>query len=202
MMRVDRYDSSSLKPRNLMRLKSCAALLAVSLWPFTAHADAAADENSVLRAEIAALKARNEILQQSCPVAATPAMPAALSATSSSAAKESTPVAAPAATVTHARVAPITAEVAAPAKPYTHTGCDQGLFSGPPPGKWRDAKAWNTISKGMTMTDVENGIGVEHYDVQKSAKIQWQYGRCGNSWEGSVTFADGLVVSVSPPGSD
>jgi len=185
-----------------MRLKPYAALLAFSLVSAAAHSESAADENSALRAEIAALKARNEMLERSCPAAATTPLGSASSTASSSAASISIPIIATATDTGNAAISLSSAEVAATQKLYSHTGCDQGLFSGPPPGKWRDAKAWSRINKGMTAFDVENNLGVEHYDIKKGANIQWQYGRCGNSWEASVTLVDGLVVSISPPGDD
>lgn len=181
-----------------MRPTPYAALLAFSLVSAKVHSESAADENFALRAEITALKARNETLERSCPAAVT-TKPMSASSTASS---DGTPIVAPASVTANVAVPLSAAEVAATQKLYGHSGCDQGLFSGPPPGKWRDAKTWGKISNGMTMADVENNLGIEHYDVKKGANIQWQYGRCGNSWEASVTLADGLVVSVSPPGSD
>ena len=195
-----------------MSAKTTATLVLFLLLPVIAQADSGADENSQLRAEIAALKARNETLERACPAAASanaPAAPAVTAVTPVTAptASAATAVATPAVPLAPSTAAaPVLASApiveAAPAKPsrlYADTGCDRGFFTGPARGKWQDPKAWKKISNGMTMAEVENVIGVEHYDEEKGSAVQWQYGRCASSWESSVKFVNGVVVTISPP---
>lgn len=85
-------------------------------------------------------------------------------------------------------------------QPYAEAGCDRGFLHGPAPGKWQQANAWKALHNGMSMAEVEGLIGVEHYDVAKGTDtVQWQYGRCAASWQGSVTFRNGSLVSSDAP---
>ncbi len=182
-----------------MSAKPIAALLFLLIAPVAAQAGSTDDENAQLRAQIATLKAQNEALQRACPAAAS------INTTSATAAAAVAPAAAPTAPVTTAMAAevpPAAVAPAAPSKPpklYANIGCDRGLFSGPAPGKWQDSKAWKTIGNGSTMAEVESTLGVEHYNEEKGKAVQWQYGRCSGSWESSVTFVNGVAVSISPP---
>ena len=175
-----------------MSVKPVAALLFLLIAPVVARAGSTDDENAKLRAQIATLKAQNEALQRACPAAA------GINTTSATAtAAMATAPTAPVAAAMAPEVPP-----AAPTKPpklYADTGCDRGLFSGPAPGKWQNGKAWKTIGNGSTMAEVEGALGVEHYNEEKGKAVQWQYGRCSGSWESSVTFVNGVAVSISPP---
>lgn len=179
-----------------MSAKAIVALLLLLTVP-VASADSSDDENSQLRAEIAALKARNETLEKACPSTAGATAPTVSAQPSSSPVSGRTVTEAPAAGPMSAGAG---APAAEPAKLYADTGCDQGILSGPPPGKWRSGKAWRKVNNGMSMGEVESIVGVEHYDEQKKNSVEWQYGRCGRGWEGSVDFVNGEVVAVSPPG--
>jgi hypothetical protein len=200
-----------------MPAKTLAASLCLLMVP--AAALAADQDIGQLQAEIAALKARNAVLEQTCPAtaanapeatappesgsvpvfaaAAPPAPATPLPPPPAAAAPPPVPVAQAAPPVPPA--APPQPPSAVPPQLYENTGCDRGFLSGPAPGKWRDAKAWDGIGRGMAMAEVESRLGVEHYDADKRDALQWQYGRCGSGWEGSLTFVDGRVVSVSPP---
>jgi hypothetical protein len=171
-----------------------AALLFLLIVPAAVQAQSADDENSRLRAEIATLKSRNAVLERACPTAVS-ANSSAVGTPSASTPAASNQAAAPAAPQPTAA----TVAVSEPPQNYSHAGCDRSLFSGPPPGKWQDSKAWSHISKGMTMAAVEAALGVEHFDENRDDAVQWQYGRCNSGWKGSVTFKNDLVVSVSAP---
>jgi hypothetical protein len=82
---------------------------------------------------------------------------------------------------------------------YQKTGCDQGFLKGPAPGKWRDEAAWKPMHAGMSMSDVEATLGVEHYDVTHDGLLEWHYGQCGPTAEAVVRFNAGQVDAWRPP---
>ncbi len=183
-----RAENQALRARNQTLEQACPIAAAAS--PPTAAASRAVDLSSPAHPVAA-----HESAPAAAPVSAAAAAPGAPSAPETPA-----PAAAPAAGVPPpAAVAAAAPAAAGQAKPYSDTGCDRGIFSGPPPGKWQDPKAWKKLAARMSMADVESAVGADHYDQDKGKTVQWQYGRCGSTWEGSVTFVDGLVDSISPP---
>src|SRR5581483_9077232 len=80
------------------------------------------------------------------------------------------------------------------APPYTHTGCSRGMMKGPPPAKWNDLSNWGGMRRGLSNPEVEDLLGKEHFDVSGHGRVEWQYGRCGDSVAGRVQFLDGKVV--------
>ncbi len=203
-----RAENQALRARNQTLEQACPIAAAAS--PPTAAASRAVDLSSPAHPVAA-----HESAPAAAPVSAAAAAPGAPSAPETpapaaapaaaapgapSAPETPAPAAAPAAGVPPpAAVAAAAPAAAGQAKPYSDTGCDRGIFSGPPPGKWQDPKAWKKLAARMSMADVEAAVGADHYDQDKGKTVQWQYGRCGSTWEGSVTFVDGLVDSISPP---
>lgn len=208
------------------RILACASLL--FLLP-AAHADSLADENARLRQQLQELQTRNAALERACPTAAQPpvaapptaaAAPAAAVAAAPAVAAAAAPGAAPAPVPAEAVVhkspqifaptpAPAPAPAAAsasadaPASPpdYASTGCDRSFWSGPVKGKWQSPKAWKALHPGMSQSEVEALLGIEHYNLVEpnSPALHWQYGRCNSGWDGEVVFLNGVVKSYSAP---
>ena len=85
------------------------------------------------------------------------------------------------------------------APPYDKTGCSLGLFKGPPPAKWNNADNWFGMGLGLSMTEVEGMLGREHFDANGRGRVEWQYGKCGESVSARVVFKDGKVVLWQAP---
>ena len=173
------------------------------------HADALTDENIQLKAQVQALQSRVDTLERACPAAAkiNPVGPTATAATASTGKASAS---ASASTENQSIVAnanldgtpqPVASEAPPPPlKKYADAGCDRGLFSGPQAGLWKSTANWNKVADGASMPEVETALGVEHYDIDRGkGRVQWEYGRCGTSWEGAVSFLNGKVVSLTPP---
>ncbi len=85
------------------------------------------------------------------------------------------------------------------APPYTRTGCSRGMMKGPPPAKWNDLSNWGGMQRGLSNPEVEDMLGKEHFDVSGHGRVEWQYGKCGDSIAGRVQFLDGKVVFWQVP---
>ena len=205
------------------RILACASLL--FLLP-AAHADSLADENARLRQQVEELQTRNAALERACPAAAQPPQFAAPTAAAAPGAAVSPVAAAPtAAAAPVVPPTPVPAEpvvhkspqffapapapaatsvpAAAPTVPpdYANTGCDRSFWSGPVKGKWQSSKVWKALHPGMSQSEVEALLGVEHYNLVEpnSPALHWQYGRCNSGWDGEVVFLNGVVKSYSAP---
>ena len=188
-----------------MKRRILASVSLLFLLPAALHAGPIADENARLRQEVLDLKTHNAALEKACPVAAAapaatmvaaPVAPPVAPAIQPVAPVAAAPVAAP---PPPAPVAAVTAPAAAP-KPYSSTGCERGYMAGPAPAKWQNAKAWRSLKKDMSGSEVEAALGVDHYDVDRSGgRVVWQYGRCHSSWAGDVTLFNGVLESFNTP---
>lgn len=172
---------------------------------FGAHADSVSDENARLKQQISILQSRVDTLERACPVAAktdatAPAAPPAKAVTQTEVPAPSESVVANANIDGTPQPRDERPANVPPPKKYADTGCDRSLFRGPKAGSWQSPASWQKLAVGSSMPDVESALGVEHYDVDRGkGRIEWQYGKCGSSWEGEVVFANGGVVSLSPP---
>ncbi len=158
------------------RLLLPALLIAAALpWP----AMAATDELQALRDANARLQQQVEQLQQQC------AIPAA--AASAASAPTATAAAAP-------RPA---AAIAATELPYTSTGCRKG--KGGSDLRWKERSNWEDLARGMSVTEVEERLGIEHFNVADGTRTGWQYGKCEASVRGTVVFEQGRVLFWDMP---
>jgi hypothetical protein len=186
------------------------------------------DEVERLRAENARLKAQIEAMQHAQGAAPAAAAPAAVPApvkpaapAAAVAAPAPAPVVAAPAPAASAPAAPVAASAPPPgytpppgyklvpaidadhsdfsAPPYDKTGCSLGLISRPKPAKWTNLTNWSLLYKHMSMTEVEDLIGKEHFDVKSGANVEWQYGNCGGKVSGFVLFTDSKVSAWQVP---
>ncbi len=49
------------------------------------------------------------------------------------------------------------------------------------------------------MSEVEGMLGKEHFNAGGQGRVEWQYGKCGDSVGGRVIFKDGKVVLWQAP---
>jgi len=154
------------------------ALAIVLLTPSLAAANA---DCTALQAEVEALRARVQVLEAKADETALTPLPSLQSVLPGAAAK-------PAATAT------VVVE-----EPYSRTGCSRGLFKGIEPARWQDPDLWLDLKKGQTPAEVEQQLGVEHYDEHDGNKVIWHYGKCELRSKAQVLFVDGKLMDWRVP---
>lgn len=162
-----------------------ALLLALMLLPFTGQA---AEDCAALRAEVEALKLQVLQLQNAQAAAALAPKPLPQVAATVAAAADNVPAS------TNQRTLKVVTEEA-----YTRTGCRKGLFTGAPPGKWQEREAWDNLEKGMSPRQVEDLLGVEHYNLGDGRNVKWEYGKCEAFVSAAVLFVDGQLSDWRAP---
>ena len=85
------------------------------------------------------------------------------------------------------------------APPYDKTGCSHSLLKHPAPAKWNDPSNWEMLTRRMSMPDVEDLIGKDHFDVKQGNQVEWQYGDCGGKVGGFVLFTNGEATAWQVP---
>jgi hypothetical protein len=155
--------------------------------------------------EIAALKARVLELEAQLAGRAAPALASGSTAqTTASQAASATTASADAqfsvATPPSPAINPVTRKVVVvEEEAHSRTGCSLGLFKGVPYGKWREPFHWDSLDKGMSAAEVEQLLGVEHYNIGSSKRMVWQYGKCGKQTQGEVLIEDGKLLDWRKP---
>jgi hypothetical protein len=169
-----------LKLSSLLLSAAVVTPLAI-LAPISAANDAQ-DELSRLRTENAALKAQLTALQASC-------------STPSAGGDDKRSAQTPAASV----IAPEGYQLVKvePVEPYSRTGCKK--YKDAIDIRWKQPNNWEILSRGLPMRDVEELLGVEHYDVKFGSRIGWQYGKCEAAAKGEVVFDSGKVLFWRKP---
>ncbi len=185
-------------------MRATLSLLAAALV-FTTPSFAADAACTASAAEIAALKAR--VLELEAQLAgrtesaagaanATPATSGKAPPSNSATAEAQYAVAAP----TAAAINQVTRKVVVvEEEAHSRTGCSLGLFKGVPYGKWREPFNWDSLDTGMSAAEVENLLGVEHYNIGSSKRMVWQYGKCGSQIQGEVLIEDGKLLDWRKP---
>lgn len=143
----------------------------------------AADELQTLRDENARLRQQVEQLRQQCAVPAAttaPAPPAAAVLAVPGPAPQASP-----------------AVPAAVEQPYTSTGCRKRKPGGDL--RWKERANWEDLARGMTAAEVEERLGIEHFNVVDGSRTGWQYGKCEASVRGTVVFEQGRVLFWDMP---
>jgi len=182
-----------------MRAAALALLALLGTLPAAVRAD---DELARLRSENAQLKAQLEDLQKSCPAAA--ARHAAMSAAQPPAAAPAPgPMAATAEATTASPVPAVPPGYQLvkiePVPAYSQTDCKHSPQYSGRHAPWRDEDHWLALRSGMSMAEVEQLLGPEHYDVSDGGRIGWQYGKCGASVRGMTVFQDGKLLYWNKP---
>lgn len=155
---------------------SLVLLACTSLTAFAAPAS----ECSALQAEVEALRAKVRALEASALPVTTPPQQAA--------------AALPGTAAKPAAVARVVIE-----EPYSRTGCSRGLFKGIAPARWQDIELWRDLAQGQSPAEVEQLLGIEHYDERGGRNVIWHYGNCGASSRAQVLFTDGKVADWQAP---
>lgn len=176
-----------------MNAKPVRRLLPVLLLMSSAASAGAATTDEALRAENTRLRAQIEALEKSCAAAtAAASQPPATPATELAAPPEASAAApAPPAVSTAPpgyKLVPIV-----PVRPedrYAETGCGS---NSPADAPWKQGFNWAGLRPGMSMAEVEELLGKDHYDLSGQNRVGWQYGKCGNAVRGTVIFVDGQV---------
>ena len=184
-----------MKPRLEYKLiaVTVAAILAAPIAESAATQD---QELQRLRNENTLLKKQIEDSRNNCGTLALPqaTVPAPAAAASPSAAAPAASVgAAPPTVPAETQTPPSGYKLVKiePVKPYSDTGCDKGAPS--IDKRWKRKDNWSYLRGGMSMLDVEELLGVEHYNVAGSSRVGWEYGKCEAAARGSVVFQDGTV---------
>lgn len=160
--------------------------LAVSAFGFD-QAQAAAPDDALakLRKENAELRAKISTLEAACPTPTASAAPAAATTVAPVTPDSITPP---------AGYALVKVE---PVEPYSQTGCKK--YSGAVDTRWKVSTNWEYVGVGQSMAEVEELLGIEHYDVKNDRRIGWEYGKCGDAVKGRVIFEGGKVLYWTKP---
>ena len=141
-----------------------------------------------LRDENARLQQQVEQLRQQCVVPAAAAVPASPAVAAPATVATTVPAALP-------QDAPAVA--AAVEQPYTSTGCRKRKLGGDL--RWKERANWEDLARGMSAAEVEERLGIEHFDVVDGSRTGWQYGKCEASVRGTVVFEQGRVLFWDMP---
>ena len=148
---------------------------------------AAVDELQRLRGENLRLQQQVEQLRQQCAVP----VPAAAAVAPAAPAAVTTAVPAPAPQAVPPAVA------AAVELPYSNTGCRKRKSGGDL--RWKERANWEDLSRGMSAAEVEDRLGIEHFNVVDGSRTGWQYGKCEARVRGTVVFEQGRVLFWDMP---
>ncbi|MCK9194108.1 MAG: hypothetical protein M0P19_09590, partial [Nevskia sp.] len=181
MLRLSR-GQFAMRHLKISALLLSTLLTAVQLLVFAppTFADEKIDTLDQLRAENAALREKLAILQASCPNLAAPDKSSATTPTASVTVPEGYQLV-----------------KVKPAEPYSLTGCKK--YKDAVDTRWKQRDNWEILSRGLSMRDVEDLLGIEHYDISSSNRIGWKYGKCGAAAKGEVVFEDGKVLFWRKP---
>jgi len=185
-------------------MRATLSLLAAAL-AFTSPSFAADAACTASAAEIMALKAR--VLELEAQLAGRTPSAAATSTTVPATTGKALPATSATAEAQYAVAAPpatainqVTRKVVVVGEEgHTRTRCPLGLFKGVPYGKWREPFNWDSLDTGMSAAEVENLLGVEHYNIGSSKRMVWQYGKCGSQIQGEVLIEDGKLLDWRKP---
>ena len=65
--------------------------------------------------------------------------------------------------------------------------------------RWKERANWEDLSRGMSGSEVEELLGIEHFNVVDGTRTGWQYGKCEASVRGTVVFEQGRVLFWDMP---